>query len=85
MLNNALEGLLFTTSAETPSQLDIYSIHETLKDRKEVTNTTNMADLSEMEKAYIASQIAARNELDEEIQKDVVSFLFFFQSCGYWI
>ncbi|CAC5393778.1 PKD1L2 [Mytilus coruscus] len=71
VLNNALEAILPKTSVETPSQLDIYTIMSDISNRQEF-GEPNDADLTPAERAFIASQIAMKNELDAEIENDVV-------------
>ncbi|XP_076075372.1 polycystin-1-like protein 2 isoform X3 [Mytilus galloprovincialis] len=71
VLNNALEAILPKTAADTPSQLDIYTIMSDISSRQEFAEP-NDADLTPAERAFIASQIALKNELDAEIGNDVV-------------
>ena len=66
-----MEGILPNSSYETPCHLDIYNIHEVLADRQTFVEPTD-ADLTNMERAYIASQIASKNELDQELQNNLV-------------
>ncbi|XP_076076045.1 uncharacterized protein LOC143046870 [Mytilus galloprovincialis] len=71
VLNNALEAILPKTSVETPATLDIYTIMSDISSRQELSEP-NEADLTPAERAFIASQIAMKNELDADIKNDVV-------------
>ncbi|XP_071131885.1 uncharacterized protein [Mytilus edulis] len=71
VLNNALEAILPKTSVETPATLDIYTIMSDISSRQELSEP-NDADLTPAERAFIASQIAMKNELDADIKNDVV-------------
>ncbi|CAC5416734.1 PKD1L2 [Mytilus coruscus] len=71
VLNNALEAILPKTSVETPTTLDIYTIMSDISSRQELSEP-NDADLTPTERAFIASQIAMKNELDADMKNDVV-------------
>ncbi|CAG2251684.1 unnamed protein product [Mytilus edulis] len=71
VLNNALEAILPKTSVETPAALDIYTIMSDISSRQELSEP-NDADLTPAERAFIALQIAMKNELDADIKNDVV-------------
>ncbi|CAC5388020.1 PKD1L2 [Mytilus coruscus] len=71
VLNNALEAILPKTSVDTPTTLDIYTIMSDISSRQELSEP-NDADLTPAERAFIASQIAMKNELDAELKNDVV-------------
>ncbi|XP_052068761.1 uncharacterized protein LOC127708011 isoform X2 [Mytilus californianus] len=71
VLNNALEAILPKTSVDTPITLDIYTILSDISSRQELSEP-NKADLTPAERAFIASQIAMKNELDADIKNDVV-------------
>ncbi|CAC5383759.1 PKD1L2 [Mytilus coruscus] len=71
VLNNALEAILPKTSVDTPTTLDIYTIMSDISSRQELSEPNN-ADLTPAERAFIASQIAMKNELDADIKNDDV-------------
>jgi hypothetical protein len=60
---------------ETPTQLDMYSIMDVLSDREKISQPTE-SDLTPAERAFIASEIAKKNELEAEIRDDVVCIVF---------
>ncbi|XP_071128331.1 uncharacterized protein [Mytilus edulis] len=62
VLNNALEAILPKTSVDTPTILDIYTIMSDISSRQELSEPNN-ADLTSVERAFIASKIAMKNEL----------------------
>ncbi|CAG2184580.1 Aldehyde dehydrogenase family 3 member B3,Aldehyde dehydrogenase,Aldehyde dehydrogenase family 3 member B2,Fatty aldehyde dehydrogenase,Aldehyde dehydrogenase family 3 member B1,Putative aldehyde dehydrogenase YwdH,Aldehyde dehydrogenase, dimeric NADP-preferring,Aldehyde dehydrogenase family 3 comG,4,4'-diaponeurosporen-aldehyde dehydrogenase,Aldehyde dehydrogenase family 3 member H1,Aldehyde dehydrogenase family 3 member I1, chloroplastic,Aldehyde dehydrogenase family 3 member F1 [Mytilus edulis] len=68
VLNNALEAILPKTSVDTPTILDIYTIMSDISSRQELSEPNN-ADLTSVERAFIASQIAMKNELEADIKK----------------
>ncbi|CAG2212910.1 PKD1L2 [Mytilus edulis] len=71
VINNALEAILPKTSVDTPASLDIYTIMTDISSRQELSEP-NDADLTPAERAFIASQIAMKNELDADMKNDVV-------------
>lgn len=72
MLNNALEGILPKTSSDTPNAIDIDSITGVLSEREKVTESLN-DNLSTIERAYIVSKIAMRNQRDAQLKNEVVN------------
>jgi len=72
VLNNALEGILPTTSSDTPNAIDIDSITGVLSEREKVTESLN-DNLSTIERAYIVSKIAMRNQRDVQLKNEVVN------------
>ena len=60
---------------ETPTQLDMYSIMDVLSDREKISQPIE-SDLTPVERAFIASEIAKKNELETEIRNDVVCIVF---------
>lgn len=72
MLNNALEGILPRTSSDTPNAIDMDSITDVLSEREKVTESLN-DNLTSIERAYIVSKIAARNQRDAQIKNEVVN------------
>ncbi|XP_076075594.1 uncharacterized protein LOC143046351 [Mytilus galloprovincialis] len=71
VLNNALEAILPKTSVDTPTTLDIHTIMSDISSRQELSEPNN-ADLTSVERAFIASQIAMKNELEADIKNDDV-------------
>ena len=58
--------------ADLPSELDIYAVMNDMSNREELS-TDSGADLTTMEKAFIAQQIAMKNELEKSFKDDIVS------------
>ncbi|CAG2242452.1 PKD1L2 [Mytilus edulis] len=76
VLSNALNGILPDLSADVPSSIDIYSLQQDLSFKqqfaKNETNGTDLVDMTTMERAYIATQIALKKQLKlEDKSQDV--------------
>ncbi|XP_071131781.1 polycystin-1-like protein 2 [Mytilus edulis] len=76
VLSNALNGILPDLSADIPSSIDIYTLQQDLSFKqqfaKNETNGTDLVDMTTMERAYIATQIALKKQLKlEDKSQDV--------------
>lgn len=70
VLSNGLRGILPDQSADVPNTVNIYNIQKELAIKQNfaesisITNATDdTSDMTIMEKAYIATQIALKNQL----------------------
>ena len=70
VLSNGLKGILPDQSADIPNTVDIYNIQKELAIKQNfvesinITNATDdTSDMTIMEKAYIATQIALKKQL----------------------
>ena len=73
-MSNALENFLPNYSSDSPESLDIYTIMSDIRSRGDLLGYSD-ADLTAPERAFIASHVAMKNELDIQSQLNTVKFI----------